>query len=85
MGKKKNKFQPANVGLCEQYSKSLNGVASTIKAVAMLNNEKNASITVCTFDEQVVLPEDVRQDIIDVLIRHVEKVKPYMSMIAKSL
>lgn len=85
MGKKNNKNKNKNNGLYEMYSETLNGVASSVKAVAMLNHDETVSISVCSFDEQVVLPKDVRQDIIDVLKRHVEMAKPYLSMIAKTL
>jgi len=63
----------------------LDGVASTVKAVSMLNRNEGVTVTVSSFDEQVVLPEAVRLEIIEVLKRHVEKVRPYISMIAKSL
>jgi len=63
----------------------LDGVASTVKAVSMLNRNEGVTVTVSSFDEQMVLPEAVRLEIIEVLKRHVEKVRPYISMIAKSL
>lgn len=69
----------------EELSEMLNGTASVVKAVAMLNKKDCATVIVSSFDEQVVLPESVRQDIIDVLKRHVEIVKPYLSALAKSL
>ena len=63
----------------------LDGVASTVKAVSMLNRNEGVTVTVSSFDEQVVLPEAVRSDIIEVLKRHVETVKPYLTLIAKGM
>ena len=86
MSKKKNNRIKNNASVkMEELSEMLNGTASVVKAVAMLNKKDCATVIVSSFDEQVVLPESVRQDIIDVLKRHVEIVKPYLSAIAKSL
>ena len=84
MGKKKNKAVPQGIHDAE-FCGMLDGVASTVKAVSMLNRNENVTVTVASFDEQVVLPEAVRLDIIEVLKRHVETVKPYLTLIAKGL
>ncbi|MBE6234772.1 MAG: hypothetical protein E7112_00885 [Bacteroidales bacterium] len=84
MGKKKHKAVPQGIHDAE-FCGMLDGVASTVKAVSMLNRNEGVTVTVSSFDEQVVLPEAVRLEIIEVLKRHVEKVRPYISMIAKSL
>lgn len=84
MGKKKHKTVPQGIHDAE-FSSMLDGVASTVKAVSMLNRNENVTVTVASFDEQVVLPEAVRLEIIEVLKRHVETVKPYLTLIAKGL
>lgn len=84
MGKKKHKAVPYSIHDAE-FSGMLDGVASTVKAVSMLNRNENVTVTVASFDEQVVLPEAVRLEIIEVLKRYVETVKPYLALIAKGL
>lgn len=68
-----------------EFCAMLDGVASTVKAVAMLNMNENVTITVASFDEQVTLPEAVRSQIIEVLKNHVETVKPFLALIAKGI
>lgn len=74
-----------NATTMDELSNMLNDLASVLKAITMLNKTDNAALTVVSFDEQVVLPESVRLDVIEVLKRHVETVKPFLSVLAKSL
>ena len=84
MSKKKHKAVPQGIHDAE-LSGMLDGVASTVKAVSMLNRNENVTVTVASFDEQVVLPEAVRLEIIDVLKKYAETVQPYLTLIAKGL
>lgn len=80
--KKKNKSKVCEVNHAE-LGKMLDGVASTVKAVAMINNG-DAQVVVTTFDEQVVLPEPVVNKISELLKEHVEETKPILRFLAQN-
>lgn len=81
--KKPQKLNP-ELELQQSVSEQLDGVASVIKAVSMINRGE-VQVQVMSFDEQVVLPQGVMPEILEVLKKYYEDMKPVLLTMADGL
>ena len=82
--KKKNMPLAPELELQQSVSEQLDGVASVIKAVSMINRGE-VQVQVMSFDEQVVLPQGVMPEILEVLKKYCEDMKPVLLTMADGL
>lgn len=82
--KKKNMPLAPELELQQSVSEQLDGVASVIKAVSMINRGE-VQVQVMSFDEQVVLPQGVMPEILEVLKKYYEDMKPVLLTMADGL
>ncbi len=82
--KKKNMPLAHELEFQQSVSQQLDEVASVIKAVSMINRGE-VQVQVMSFDEQVVLPQGVMPEILEVLKKYYEDMKPVLLTMADGL